>query len=283
MNSSVIIKNQRTGESVTFDGTVFALDTYYAGFTAATHTTYKGIGQVGVYLASSSIDERIIRLDGYIFSDKSSSQLSSLKRLMSRVVNPLDTFTVIKNNLTLECSASSIFFSNDTEFSCSFSIEAICHCPCYTGVSQSQTSYGSYDGKIIYPFALPEERIPLGVRNETGVMRVTNSGDIPSGFEIFVSGTRAFSGFRLENTGTHEYINLQYDFSAGETVRIDTRYGKKSAVSLLGGTERSIMNNIEFGSTFFSLDAGENVLAVTAGENPDVTVRIVFSPLYLGG
>ena len=251
------------GLSVDLNGEALRLEDFYiSGYGIKAHLGAAD-GLSGKRLHKMAFGERDIKIEGYI-----ASNLEENRRLLAKICTQDKPFYIIDGDYRLEAVAK-----RGLEISCQkrflnkllkFTVYAKSVSPLWQGTSEQVEEFYSIGG----------------VSNQDKNIKITNSGDAPTGFLLEVS--MRTSADKLMITKNGEYIDLVRHFAIGDKVLIDTRRGKKG-VTLIpsdGTGETGIMDSLAMGSTFFELDAGENTLGfsvITGLTNMTFT----FSPCYL--
>lgn len=279
--------NTRTNREIIFDNRAYVLNEADLGISEACHSSFKGINQVGEYLVNSTLEARDVALTGYVLAD-TPEQMRTRKRELYRLLNPLDSFQLIRDGFKLECVARGTVRFGDrraqnSDSAAKFILEAWCPDPCFTPVSGSRVSIATWTGSFGFPLSIPPEGIVMGMRTPSTMISIRNDGDLPAGILLEFQARGRVVNPSLLNVETREYMRLDHTMEAGEMVRIDTNYGRKAVVSLLGGAEISIMGRWDLRGTFLQLAVGDNTFRYDADENiSNLEVTMAFYPRYLG-
>lgn len=288
---TVIFKNQVSGETVTFDRTNFLLNLFDYGNAAASHAEYKGYAQIGVYKTMSTIETRRVRVCGYIFASDS-DDMTEKRRLLSRVTSPLGDFEIIRGKYKLVCSAlSTPSYSTEPaltgEYTAKFTVNAVCHFPCWTTVETSKAGYVTYDGRLIFPIGFDAGGIMFGARSPAFIIRTYNFGDIPCGGVFTIKSDLAVDYVEVRDNNANEYFRVNKPLSPGEKIVVDTRYSKKTVTlayegGLSGeGREENVIGTLDWRSSFLQIPSGETVFDISVGGNSaGVVASVEFSPMY---
>lgn len=131
------------------------------------------------------------------------------------------------------------------------------------------------------PIEIPEAGLELG-SHSGGIIVIDNDGDLeaPPTFEFAGPVTDP----KILNETTGEYIELIYPLLLGETMRITTAFGQKTATMIdeLGG-ETSAFQYLNLDSTFFQLQRGQNRLNFAASAGSDkAEISIRYRRRYVG-
>ena len=88
----------------------------------------------------------------------------------------------------------------------------------------------------------------------------------------------------IENLDTGEYIKVKRTLSEGDTLEINTAFGNKRVEIIKpDGSRENVFNYIDYESTFFSIESGDNTIKYDADVgNNNLDVSIYYTPMYLG-
>lgn len=282
------LTNTRTGREIVFDGDHFFINAKDLGIARADHNTYKGLNQVGEYLAGSSINGRDISLTGYIMAS-GAEEMERQKRQLFRILNPLDPFDLVLGERKISCVAentpklSTKWYENDA-FLCRFVIDAYCANPCFTPIEESRAVIASWMGAFRFPLVIPADSgIQMGIRSPSLIVTVDNPGDLETGMMIVFTAVGAVTNPYLLDLSTQKQIKLVHAMAAGETVQINTNYGQKGVVSVKDNITTDIFSALTLDSDFLQLAEGANTYRYGADSNPEnLEIAIRFYPQYLG-
>lgn len=114
---------------------------------------------------------------------------------------------------------------------------------------------------------------PSSIQGDT---TIENEGEVAT-FPVWTLGGPA-QGVLITNMVTGEFIELSGNVADGDTIVIDTRPGKKSAVSSING---NIFHLISTDSTFWKLPIGNTRVTFGAiGTDAGSFIRLDYYPLY---
>lgn len=281
------IKNLTTSESIKFDGRGWMIELYDDSGIAGTHTTYKGVGQIGSNVAASSLDDRVITIEGSIFAS-SASEMEQKRRYIMRIINPLDTLEIIRGSRKIKGKADkTIVFSSDYRLRNNvitrFMFSVTCFDSTYYALVQSKADAAASNSVLSFPCAFPEAGIIFGHVSNATELLVRNGGDIDTGCIITLTVREPVNTITVTNATTGESITLNRSFAVGDRITINTFYGDKSVMLLSGGVETSIMQYVSYDTVFFSLRRGDNIISCTSdGSEAGVTISVVFTERYFG-
>jgi len=281
------IQNLGTSREIIFDNINYVLNQIDYGSSGATHTTFKGINQIGAYLTNSTIDTREISVMGYILAN-SKSDMQIRKHELYKLLNPLDKFILINDGYKIECVAeSTVKFAVDktenNDYVAKFEIVALCNNPCFVPVNAINVNIAQWQGEFHFPLEIPKTGVVMGTRIPSTIINISNTGDIETGIVIKFTAKSSVTNPSLLNVNTREYIKINRVMLAGEEISINTNYGQKAVTSLYNNTTTNILNYLDFESTFLQLPLGDNIFRYDADENiSNIEISINYSPKYLG-
>lgn len=290
MIESLILTNTTTLQSVLLDkdNSVLVLGEVDLGTVTGTHHSYKYVNQVGVYIDSTSLEQRTIAINGWVTGD-SYAELKSNREVLNRLINPLHTVDIVvqdkyklsfKPDFSVQYSAA---YEENNEVLCKFLIQGTCADPMFTTKDRQTALVASIIPKFRFPLIIPKNTgILMGLREPSLLAKLNNGGDIDIGLYITFSCTSTVVNPSLLNVDTREFIKVNKTMSAGEQIIISTGSGEKYIKGVVRSTEFNYFKYMDFDSTWLQLHTGENTLKYDADENVDgLEVFVSFFPKYL--
>ncbi|MBO5374622.1 MAG: phage tail family protein [Clostridia bacterium] len=206
-----------------------------------------------------SIGNREIKIEGYI-----SEGLEENRRLITKICTSSEPFLLIDDGYCLESIAKKgPEFSYERRFRdklLKFTIYAESIRPFWHSLIRTGVEFVSIGG--------------------TSSLSISVSSDTPVGFEAQLLMMTSAESMRFAKG--EKYLEIQYPFSIGDTVFIDTRHGKKGVWIQKKGasTRESIIDSVSIGSSFFELDVGDNQISYSILTG---ALRAVFyyTPVYM--
>lgn len=248
--------------------------------------TEKGPFQNGSTFISLTLTDRPITIDASI-KGKNADDIHEKRMKISEVFNPLlgpGTLTYenasSKKSITALCDTAPDFpsgASNRTTTHQRTSITLICHDPFWTDVYDNETELKSFEEAFTFPFEFPVE---FGQQGSEVIF--FNNGHAETPMLIQLNGPSYVP--KIENLKTGEYLQVNRNIRDGETLEISTRKGNKYAeVIKADGTRENIFQYLDYNSTFFGLQQGENHIRYYAlsGEG-SATAVIKWKRRYIG-
>lgn len=290
MIESILLTNTVTLQSVLFDKdqSEFVLDEADLGTVEGTHHSYKYVSQVGVYIDSTSLEERTVSITGWVIGD-TYDLLRKNKEVLNRIANPQHTLEAVvfdKYKLTFKPDYSvkySVAYEENNEVLCKFLIQGTCADPMFTTKDRQSALVASVIPKFKFPLVIPQDTgILMGLREPSLLATLNNEGDIDTGMVITFSCTSTVTNPSLLNVDTREFIKINKVLSPGEQIVVSTGSGEKYIKGIVSGEEYNYFKYMDFDSTWLQLHLGTNTLKYDADENVDgLEVLISFLPKYL--
>lgn len=265
--------------------------------------TFKGFGQVGVYLSSASLESRDVTITGWIIAS-SYELLRNRKSKLNKIVNPLYPLTIrcydeyaITGNPQQTIVYSPEWAENNNVM-CKFMINLLCSDPCFYHDNENYIDIAIWQGNWRFPWVIASEEYIdnlepwnsrdkgtiFGKRSPSLVGVIQNEGDTVVGMIIQFKATGEVVDPFVMNLTTQEIIKLNYTMRNGDTILVNTKFNEKSiVVTHDDGTTEDIFNTFEYDeSTFIQLEQEGNFIryGCTSGED-DLSVRIWWNPQYL--
>lgn len=290
MIDSLVLTNTVTLQSVLLDkdNSELVLDEADLGTVEGTHHSYKYVSQVGVYIDSTTLEQRVVAISGWVIGN-TYDELKANKAVLNKLINPLHTVEVVvqdkykldfKPDFSVKYSAS---YEENNEVLCKFLIQGTCADPMFTTKDKQTALIASIIPKFRFPLVIPQNNgILMGLREPLLLATLNNGGDIDTGLLITFSCTSTVTNPSLLNVDTREFIKINKTMSAGEQIIVSTGSGEKYIKGIVSGEVSNYFKYMDFDSTWLQLHTGENLLKYDADDNVDgLEVLISFLPKYL--
>lgn len=161
-------------------------------------------------------------------------------------------------------------------------ISILCPNPYLIDTEQQDVSFSVVEALFEFPFSIEAAGVEFS-RMEYNKEETIIAGDIETGMDIQFIATGSATNPTLYNTETLESLKVNISLVKGDVLRINTTRGQKSITYTHEGVTTNVINDLEPGSTWLQLQAGENKLLYTADLNAEnLIVRIEFNTLYEG-
>ena len=156
-------------------------------------------------------------------------------------------------------------------------LELTAHNPFFEDLIETRVRMADFVGGLKFPHRMP---MRFGKRSDS--VTINNSGDAPAPIRCEFRGTATNPALKNDTTG--EALKVVATIAAGDTLVIDTAYGKKTVTIERGdGTIEDATNSVDDEqSSFFSLALGSNRLSFSADTGAPV-VYVNYKRLYGNG
>lgn len=162
-------------------------------------------------------------------------------------------------------------------------ISIICPKPYFKSVRQFVTAFGDISNMFEFPFAISESGMEISALSTNMRKSIINSGDVETGIiiELFAIGTVVNPV--LYDVLKKTSLKLNITMQPSDKLVINTNVGEKSITLIRRGESSNALGYMERNSTWFKLEAGENVFTYSA-DNGSGNLQITFStPLLYSG
>lgn len=289
MIESLLLTNTVTLQSILFDrdDSDFVLDEVDLGVVNGTHHSYKYVNQIGIYINSTTLEQRTVSIKGYVIGDDY-GLLEENKNTLNRFINPLqavDITVLDKYKLTFKPDYSikySAPYKDNNEVLCKFLIQGTCPDPLFTTLGEQSAVIGTVK-KFHFPLVIPKNvGILMGLRTSSLFLNLNNTGDVATGMIIEFTCTSNVKNPKLINVDTQEFIQIDKTIVPGEKIVVSTISGEKYIRGTLNGVESNYFAYLNYESTWMQLSTGLNTLKYDADDNvPGLEMSVSFLPRLL--
>lgn len=289
MIESLLLTNTVTLQSILFDrdDSDFVLDEVDLGVVNGTHHSYKYVNQIGIYINSTTLEQRTVSIKGYVIGDDY-GLLEENKNILNRFINPLQSVDIIvldKYRLTFKPDYSikySAPYKDNNEVLCKFLIQGTCPDPLFTTLGEQSAVIGTVK-KFHFPLIIPQNvGILMGLRTSSLFLNLNNTGDVATGMIIEFTCTSSVKNPKLINVDTQEFIQIDKTIVPGEKIVVSTISGEKYIRGTIDGVESNYFGYLNYESTWLQLNTGLNTLKYDADDNlTGLKVSVSFLPRLL--
>lgn len=239
----------------------------------------KNVGQDGVSINNVSLQPRPLQIVGYI-KENSKDLLASRRDNLLRVFSPKTKGTLqyeygnIKRQIRVQVDSAPTFANPFGTFEVlNFMIDLIAPSPYWTCESDIEEEIVTWIGGLSFPLRLPTTFSTAGAK----IINILNQGHVETPVKIEITGTA--TNPKIMNKLTGEYIKVNRTLTIDDTLVITTDFGNKRVEQ----NGLNAFNDIDYQSTFFSLNVGDNVIELTTDDvNDNPVVKIIYRNRYLG-
>lgn len=163
------------------------------------------------------------------------------------------------------CKTMQIEFFNQKQIA---QIVILCPEPFFNGSENEIVDFSSVQSLFEFPFNI-ETPIPFSEILLDQEKDIFNSGDVETGVEIYLRVRGPLTNPVIYNVETNEYFKLNISMVKGDEVYINTKKKQKTVQLTRNGAITNIIGQLASGSTWFTLNPGDNLFMTTAQTNPE--------------
>lgn len=280
-----MIRFEKGDKALVFDNVCYTLNMLDMGTAANKITTTGGLNEIGVIATGNKVDSRKVVITGFVLA-KTAAEMEQRKRYLFRMINPTETFDLIKDSKRITLQASNTakastdnYRNNDRLFM--FSLECLAVNPCWQDINNHTENVAMWLPMFHFPLVVPKtDGIIMGLKEPKLIADITNNGDMPTGMIIEFSAKGTLTNPSLLDINTRQKIRLIKQLAAGDVISINTNYGNKQIVC---DTENYFQYLDLDNSDFLQLNVGENQFKYDADTNSEnLEVKIIYNQSYLG-
>ncbi len=208
--------------------------------------TQKAPFQDGVTYIDTVLEPRYINVEFLLLG----ADIDGMRRNICNIINPKTTGTLYYTN-------------NDTTYTIDVNVDLA---PTFLG-GASNIGKNWQRGVLTFIATDPYWKSGAKIATLKAMFDAENEGDVLTPVEIIFAAEGAdlvnpkitrYGGLHSEEG---EYIKLNYTIPNGDSVYINTAFGKKEIILLSDDT--NLLNKLDSGSTFFNLNVGVNEFVIT--------------------
>ena len=290
MIESITLRNLVTNQSILIDKTTsdWVLGEIDLGTVEGNHHSYKYVNQVGVYIDSTSLEERAVSIPGWVIGEDLADMKDNMT-VLNRLVNPqheleltlFDQYVLrFKPDYSIKYATP---YEENNEVLCQFLIQGTCADPMFSTRNDILTQIALVLPKFHFPLIIPKDKgIILGLRQPNLLATIVNDGDIDTGMVIEFSCNTTVVNPSLLHVGTQEFIKINKTITPGETITVSTVSGNKYVKGYHDGQTENYFRYWDWDSTWLQMYRGVNVLKYDADSGVEgLAVSVSFTPKLL--
>lgn len=280
--------NER-GESIVFSHASIYHTNEVSGLSDVRNAIYSinSMGQDGDTYLGNRIESREIEIVGSI-KERDKDHIREYRRKLNRILNPQYAATLTYEygdfKRVIDCKVDNApVFSRKAIFQ-DFTVQLLCLNPFWRKESKSRDDIATWIGGLEFPVEIPlAEGWQIGFRQPSLIVNVYNDGDVKAGIRVEFRALGVVKNPSLLNVDTQEFIKLNIDLVAGDTLSVSTGYGEKEVTLKRGGATSDAFRYLDVDSSYLQLSVGDNLFRYSAEENlENLEVSIYHDDLYLG-
>lgn len=286
----ITLKNLVTNQSILIDKTTsdWVLGEIDLGTVEGNHHSYKYVNQVGVYIDSTSLEERAVSIPGWVIGEDLADMKDNMT-VLNRLVNPqheleltlFDQYVLrFKPDYSIKYATP---YEENNEVLCQFLIQGTCADPMFSTKNGILTQIALVLPKFHFPLIIPQDKgIILGLRQLNLLATIVNDGDIDTGMVIEFSCNTTVVNPSLLHVETQEFIKINKTITPGETITVSTVSGNKYVKGYHDGQTKNYFKYWDWDSTWLQMYRGVNVLKYDADSGVEgLAVSVSFTPKLL--
>lgn len=236
--------------------------------------------QDGSTVTGSTLAERELTIDGVILgSDKETYRrqlLQAFNPKLSGVIS-YEKGSVVKE-IGCRIELAPAFPSDFSKSYQVFMITLLCPNPFWLDTDTETEEIVTWIGGMTFPLRLPTIYATKGPKR----INIINRGDVETPVKIEFTGPA--TNPRITNHATEEYIQVNRTLLSTDKLIITTDFGaKRVEIEDVAGVRTNAFNWIDLGSSFWSLQIGDNVVEYTSDDLVEpAAVSISYRNRYVG-
>lgn len=295
----VTLRNLATGEELFLSerGKEYVLDGRPDWDYATATVNFVGyVNQIGGEKTNTKINTRPMNIVAWAVAD-GNENMKKCKEFLNRFVNPFQDIRLFYREYYIDFTPSSSVkyaknYQENNEVLCKFEIAGTCGVPLFAYKEKEVVSLPLSLPIKVFPLQIPETTgAPLGLAGDGAERVVNNKGSVDTWYTMYIEpGESPIENPKISITykgltnQPDSYIELKETIAIGETLIIDSTYGKESImIKENDGSIRDVFTKMTRESTLFLLGQGENVIKINdkSGTLENLGFRIEFSPLFM--
>lgn len=235
----------------------------------------QGFSQLGESVQGQSVGGKTITVKGVIFNS-----VPAIKRLLRDAFAPFSKgYLIFENKYKIRVYVKSTPAFSTVKDDGRFSMQLFAPNPFF----YSLTEFSEIVGKIEPRFSFPVNYADPHIFGETSTKRdllLNNNGNVPAPYSLELTSISGSTNPVFTNLNTFEFLKLNGVLEIGDKVKIyRSEDGILQAELNRDGELLDILSWIDEESTFYSLNVGENLVAINdEGGGLGLMARISFNP-----
>lgn len=162
-------------------------------------------------------------------------------------------------------------------------ISIICSKPYFKGIDTLISHFSDISSLFTFPFAIPKSGVEFSAITANIRKSIINAGNVETGAIIELFALGAVVNPVIYDVLKRTQLKLNFTMEASDKITINTNAGEKSVTLTRDGATSNIMGYLVPDSTWFLLEAGDNIFTYDA-ESGSSNLQITFTSnvLYSG-
>lgn len=142
-----------------------------------------------------------------------------------------------------------------------------CESPYFYSEQEIEYRLQKVNSAFHFPFSsLVEPELLFGYLYSGNELEINNTGDVETGCIMEITALQDISNPLIYNLTKQSYFGVNINMDAGDKIIANTNVGAKGLYLKKGEDYYNIINNVKDGSSWFNLDPGKTVFAVSHGD-----------------
>lgn len=147
-------------------------------------------------------------------------------------------------------------------------ITIICPEPFFNGSQNEIIDFSNVQALFEFPFTITNP-IPFSEILLDQEKDILNSGDVETGAEFYLIARGPLTNPTIYNVDTNEFFKITLSMVKGDEIYINTKKKQKTVQFTHNAVTTNIIGQLASGSTWFTLNPGDNLFMITAQTNPE--------------
>lgn len=148
-------------------------------------------------------------------------------------------------------------------------ISIICPQPYWLSTSETTVDFSNSKAAFEFPFSIPSEGIEFSTLEQIA-SKIVNVGEVQTGGIItFFAATDQIINPKFYNRTANTFFGIDFEMNQGDLITVNSMIGQKSVTLLRDGVTTNILSYRTDGSTWLTLEPGENEVSFGSDEGSE--------------
>lgn len=148
-------------------------------------------------------------------------------------------------------------------------ISIICPQPYWLSTSETTVNFSNSKAAFEFPFSIPSEGIEFSTLEQIA-SEIVNVGEVQTGGIItFFATTDQIINPKFYNRTANTFFGIDFEMNQGDLIIVNSLIGQKSVTLLRDGVTTNILSDRTDGSTWLTLEPGENEVSFGSDEGSE--------------
>lgn len=235
----------------------------------------QGFKQIGESVQGKSVGGKTIKINGVIFND-----VHTRKELIRDVFAPFTAgYLIFENKYKIRVHVKSTPSFSTNKMDGRFMLQLFAADPFFYSLMEKSELVGEIEPKFSFPVNYAEPHMFGDISTKRDLL-LNNTGNVPVFYSLELTSISGSLNPVLTNLRTFEFLKINGSLDIGDKVKVyRNEDGILRAELIHDGDTTDILSWIDEASTFYSLNAGENLVAINdEGGGLGLMARISFNP-----